>query len=192
MESELQVLAKDSLVKRLVGPPEPEEKKTHQTQDTSKLELMKESSCDRREIWKHQRKEQWIKILNDTNIRSQKLRASALLNWSAKRYQGLQRLTNDTLPRWWLERRNAEDRTKISWRIPDSAIEQPSSKAHTMNNTRMEFHQQATQSSVQHGNLKCQKCTKHTSMIFPENHRLRAFYTVTTSLGARTAVLEND
>lgn len=28
MESELQVLAKYSLVKRLVGPPEPEEKKT--------------------------------------------------------------------------------------------------------------------------------------------------------------------
>lgn len=43
METELQVLAEDSLVKRLVGPPESEQQKT-QIQDTSKLELMKESS----------------------------------------------------------------------------------------------------------------------------------------------------
>lgn len=119
---------------------------------------MKESSCDRREVWKYQRKEQWIKILNDTNIRSRKLRASALLNWSAKRYQGLQRLTNNTLTRRWLERGNAEDRTKISWRIPDSAIEQPSSKAHTVNNTHMEFHQQATQ---QHSAWKSQVPKMH-------------------------------
>ena len=93
---------------------------------------MKESSCDRREVWKHQRQEQWIKILNNTNIRRSKLKVSALLNWSGKRYQGLWRLTNDTLTKRWLERGNSEDGTKISWRIPDSDLEQPSSEAYTM------------------------------------------------------------
>lgn len=67
METELQVLTEDSLVERLVGAPEHEQKKI-QTQDTSKLELMKESS------------EQWIKILNTTNIRRRNLKVSALLN----------------------------------------------------------------------------------------------------------------